>query len=183
MLVKVLGFGTNWWARFGRDADDPHRFTRRAAYYNSTGVRCGGKVRRHWITSGLIRFNGVGDFNPNFPERAIGRTFVCSDLAYAFGGNRLLFQSKAAKSAVPECYLVVISAAEHGRIDFSSNVWKSIFSRVIAASQLREKQEVMLLMKPGDWVQTSTGFWQLSIPGCGKEHAQLIRIEGENLAV
>ena len=73
MLVKVLNFGTNWWARFGRDAEDPYRFSRRAAYYNSTGVRCGRKVRRHWVTSGLLRFNGVGDFNPNFPERAIGR--------------------------------------------------------------------------------------------------------------
>lgn len=181
MLVKVLGFGTNWWARFGHDADDPYRFTRHAAYYNSTGVRCGSKVRRHWITSGLIRFNGVGDFNPNFPERAIGRTFICSDLAYAFGGNRLLFQSKAAKSAAPECYLVVISAAEHGRIDFTSSVWKSVFSRVIAASQLREKQEVMLLMKAGDWVQTSAGFWQLCAQSSSGQPGGLVRI-GEQVS-
>jgi len=181
MLVKVLGFGTNWWARFGRDADDPHRFTRHAAYYNSTGVRCGGKVRRHWTTSGLVRFNGVGDFNPNFPERAVGRTFVCSDLAYAFGGNRLLFQSKASKSAVPECYLVVISATEYGRIEFSSTVWKSAFSRVIAASQLREMQEVMLLMKAGDWVQTSTGFWQLCAQSSSGEPDGLVRI-GEQVS-
>ena len=181
MLVKVLGFGTNWWARFGRDADDPHRFTRHAAYYNSTGVRCGGKVRRHWTTSGLVRFNGVGDFNPNFPERAVGRTFVCSDLAYAFGGNRLLFQSKASKSAVPECYLVVISATEYGRIEFSSTVWKSAFSRVIAASQLREMQEVMLLMKAGDWVQTSTGFWQLCAQSSSGEPDGLVRM-GEQVS-
>jgi hypothetical protein len=46
MLVQVLSFGTNWWARFGRNADDPHRFTRHAAYYNSTGV--------------AIRFAGIG---------------------------------------------------------------------------------------------------------------------------
>ena len=182
MLVKVLSFGTNWWARFGRDADDPHRFTRHAAYYNSTGVRCGGKVRRHWTTSGLVRFNGVGDFNPNFPERAIGRTFVCSDLAYAFGGNRLLFQSKASKSAVPECYLVVMSAMEHGRIEFSSTVWKSVFSRVIAASQLRDKQEVMLLMNAGDWVQTSTGFWQLCVQSSSGEPDRLVRIGEQVLA-
>jgi hypothetical protein len=181
MLVKVLGFGTNWWARFGRDADDPHRFTRHAAYYNSTGVRCGVKVRRHWIDSGLIRFNGVGDFNPNFPERAIGHTFVCSDLAYAFGGNRLLFQSKAAKLAAPDCYLVVISAVDHGRIDFTSTVWKSAFSRVIAASQLRDKQEVMLLMKTGDWVQTCTGFWQLCVQSSSGERDGLVRI-GEQVS-
>ena len=62
MLVKILNFGTNWWARFGSDLDDPLRLTCHAAYYNSTGIRCGRKVRRHWIAPGLIRFNGVGDF-------------------------------------------------------------------------------------------------------------------------
>jgi hypothetical protein len=179
MLVQVLNFGTNWWARFGRNAEDPYRFSRHAAYYNSTGVRCGPKVRRHWITSGLLRFNGVGDFNPNLPERAIGRTFVCSSLVHAFGGNRLLFQSKASKLAVPEWYLVVISSDVHGPIDFRSGTWKSVFSQVIAASQLREKQEVMLLMKSSHWVQTSTGFWQLSVPGAATERASLTRLGGE----
>jgi hypothetical protein len=176
MLVKVLNFGTSWWARFGRNAEDPYRFSRHAAYYNSTGVRCGQKVRRHWITSGLVRFNGVGDFNPNLLERAIGRTFVCSDLAHAFGGNRLLFQSKASKLAVPEWYLVVISSDVHGQIDFRSGTWKSVFSQVIAASQLREKQEAMLLMKSSDWVQTSTGFWQLVVRSNFDGPGDLVRI-------
>ncbi len=181
MLVKVLNFGTNWWARFGRDPEDPYRFSRHAAYYNSTGVRCGSKIRRHWITSGLLRFNGIGDFNPNLPERAIGRTFVCSDLTRAFGGNRLLFQNKASRSAVPEWYLVVISSDLHGQIDFSSSAWKSVFSQVIAASQLRENQEAMLLMKASDWVQTSTGFWQLHVPNAAAEAVALVRV-GERIS-
>ena len=181
MLVKVLNFGTNWWARFGRDAEDPHRFTRHAAYYNSTGVRCGGKVRRHWVTSGLVRFNGVGDFNPNLPDRAIGQTFVCSDLTHAFGGNRLLFQNKAPRSAIPDCYLVVVSSDVHGHIDFTSTVWKSVLSKVIAASQLRDKQEAMLLMRAGDWVQTLSGFWQLNVPTAQHGLAALLRI-GEQIS-
>ena len=41
MSIKVLGFGSNWWARFGHDPLDRYRFTRHAAYFNSTGVRCG----------------------------------------------------------------------------------------------------------------------------------------------
>ncbi len=176
MVVQVLSFGTNWWARFGRNINDPHRFTRHAAYYNSTGVCCGSKVRRHWIISGLIRFNGVGDFNPNLPDRAIGRTFVCSDLSQAFGGNRLLFQCRAPKSAAPDSYLVVISSDVHGQVDFTSGVWKSVFSQVIAASHLRDKQEAMLLMKPGDWIQTNTGFWQLSAARGSGERAMLARL-------
>ena len=58
MLVKILGFGSNWWARFGRDPQDRYRYTRHAAYFNSTGVRCGNKMRRYWVVPGLIRFNG-----------------------------------------------------------------------------------------------------------------------------
>jgi hypothetical protein len=170
MLVKVLSFGTNWWARFGRDPFDPRRFTRHAAYYNSTGVRCGRKVRRHWIISGLVRFNGVGDFNPHLPSRSIGCTFHCSDLTFAYGGNRLLVGHKVTRSEVPECCLVVIASELHGRMDLGSDDWKSSSATAIAASQLRNRQEVMLLMKPGDWVRTSCGFWQLttklSAPAC-----------------
>jgi len=162
MLVKVLSFGTNWWARFGREPRDPWRFTRHAAYYNSTGVRCGRKVRRHWIVPGLIRFNGVGGFNPHLPIRSIGHTFRCSDLTVAFGGNRLLFDRKVSESDVPECYLVVVTSELHGRMDFDSGQWKSPSAAMIAASQLREAQEAMLLMKPGDWVRTNCGFWRLT---------------------
>src|SRR5581483_274962 len=43
VLVRILSFGCNWWARFGHDPEDRYRYTRRAAYYNSTGVRCGNK--------------------------------------------------------------------------------------------------------------------------------------------
>jgi hypothetical protein len=169
--VLVLGFGSNWWARFGRNPDDPGRFTRHAAYYNSTGISCGSKVRRHWLIPGLIRFNGVGDFNPHAPHSAIGKTFFCSELGFAFGGNRLLFEHKAPKSAAPDCYLAVISSAQHGSICFASNGWKSPSACVIAASQLRLAEETMLLLKPGDWVKTDWGFWQLqvsAVPGNGR---------------
>jgi len=165
VLVKVLNFGSNWWARFGRDPDDPCRFTRHAAYYNSTGVRCGAKIRRHWLISGLIRFNGVGDFNPHKPSSSIGKTFYCSELAFAFGGNRLLFERRAASSAPADCYLVVIASAQHGPTNFRSGQWKSPTARVIAASRLRLLEETMVLLTPGDWVQTEWGFWQLQVSG------------------
>jgi hypothetical protein len=161
MLVKILSFGTNWWARYGRDPEDPYRFTRHAAYYNSTGVRCGRKVRRHWIVSGLIRFNGVGGFNPHLPNRSIGKTFRCSGPTFVFGGNRLLMDEKTSRSEAPEYYLVVVTSDLHGRINLHSNAWRAPSAAVIAVSQLRDAQEAMLLMKVGDWVQTNCGFWQL----------------------
>ena len=126
MLVKILEFGSNWWARFGRDPHDRYRYTRHAAYFNSTGVRCGSKMRRHWIVPGLIRFNGVGDFNPQFPNRAVGETFECADLVFAFGGNRVLFRRKAA-TIVPArllpCWL--FPATGSAPLDFEDADWKS----------------------------------------------------------
>ncbi len=162
MLVKVLNYGTNWWARFGSDPNDPHRYTRHAAYYNSTGIRCGRKVRRHWIVPGLIRFNGAGDFNPHLPNRSLGHTFLASSLDFLFGGNRLLLKNKMPDSSVPDWYLIVVAQDLHGRMDFAHLKWRSRTAKVIAASQLRQAQEAMLLMKPGDWVKTACGVWQLS---------------------
>src|SRR5258708_29208513 len=99
MLVKVLNFGTNWWARPGDSPEDPLRFTFHAAYFNSTGVRCGRTVRRHWTVPGLVRFN-FGCINPHFPSRSIGCIFRCADLVFACGGNRLLAQRQASLPAL-----------------------------------------------------------------------------------
>jgi len=163
MLIKVLGFGSNWWARFGRDPQDRYRYTRHAAYFNSAGVRCGSKIRRHWIIPGLIRFNGVGDFNPQFPNRAVGKTFECTDLNFALGGNRVLFTRRVAQPGPPDCFLLVVSSDRFGGFDFEDAVWKSESVTPIAVSHLRDKQEAMLLMKAGDWVRSALGVWQLKV--------------------
>jgi hypothetical protein len=179
MLVKVLAFGSNWWARFGRDPRDRYRYTRHAAYFNSTGLRSGAKVHRQWILPGLIRFNGVGDFNPQFPGRSIGVTFECTDLVCAFGGNRMLFLRKADRLARPELFLAVISSDRFGALDWRANDWKSDSVIPIAASQSRKGQEAMLLMKALDWVRTTLGVWQLRPDNVPPQGAALVLIEDE----
>jgi len=161
MLVHIVSFGSNWWARYGHDTEHRHRFSRHACYYNSTGILCGRKVRRHWMAPGLIRFNGAGDFNPHFPDRALNQTFHCAELTYVFGGNRLLFERKASRESVPDCYLVAVQSSRFGCIDPQAD-WKSPRSVVVAVSQLRDEQEVMLLMMADDWISTSSGIWRLS---------------------
>ena len=178
MLVKTLNFGCNWWARFGQNAADPHRYSRHAAYYNSTGIRCGNKIRRHWIVPGMIRFNGVGDFNPHLPLRSLGHTFLTSDVDFLFGGNRLLLKRRMPDFAMPDWHLVVVSQSIHGRINFQS-AWKSRNVTVISASQLRQTQESMLLMKPGDWVETACGFWHLMLSENSRPGAELILAGGQ----
>jgi hypothetical protein len=163
MSVKILEFGTNWWARFGRDHDDPRRYTQHAAYYNSAGIRCANKVRRYWVLPGLIRFNGVSDFNPHFPCRSIGETFWCTDPVLACGGNRVLFVKRAAKNTVPDHYLVVVSSDRHGALDFRDSAWKSQAIWPISISQMRDRQEALLMMEGEDWVRSALGIWRLVV--------------------
>ena len=179
MLVRLIHFGCNWWARFGSDPADPHRYTQHAAYYNSTGIHCGRKIRRHWIIPGLIRFNGVGDFNPHLPGRSLGHIFLSSNLDFVFGGNRLLLKKRVDDYCLADWHLVVFSQEIHGRVNLQSASWKSRDARVIAASQLRQLQEIMLLMKPGSWVQTMCGFWQLSISNSSNPRARLVLLKGQ----
>jgi len=165
MIVKILQFGSNWWARFGRDPNDRYRFTKHAAYYNSSGLLCGSKTRRHWVIPGLIRFNGVSDFNPNYRARLIGQALDCSDLKYACGGNRLLFHRRVHATTVPDYYLVVVSSDRFGVYDFQSPTWKAATVEVIAASDLRSpngiRQEALLLMPQDGWVASAIGAWKL----------------------
>jgi hypothetical protein len=82
---------------------------------------------------------------------------------FALGGNRVVFERKAGKqSQAPDCFLLVMSADRFGAVDFERSAWKSNGAQVIAASRLREKQEIMLLMRVGDWVETNLGRWCLT---------------------
>jgi hypothetical protein len=55
-------------------------FRRRAAWFNSAGLKQGRRLRFCWVFPGQIRFNLTSGFNPEFPLRftAPGRTF-CTD--------------------------------------------------------------------------------------------------------
>lgn len=154
MRVAVLSFGSNWWARA---ESENSRFAR----YNSSGIECGRKMRRHWIVPGIVRVNGRSNFSHWPPQRMLGGSFRCSELSFACGGNRLLLVEKIAHSRPPEYYLLTISSGLHGSLDLSSASCRSGSSIVFAASELRERQEIMLLIEPGGWFKTSVGLWQL----------------------
>src|SRR5690348_15107632 len=166
MRVAVLSFGSNWWARAEPEMS---RFAR----YNSSGIECGRKMRRHWTVPGIVRINGMTNFNHWPPQEMIGSSFRCSELSFACGGNRLLMVEKIADLRPPEFYLLTISSALHGYLDLSSSTCRSGSSIVFAASELRERQEIMLLIEPGVWFQTSTGLWQLR-PGVNSRRPEIV---------
>jgi hypothetical protein len=140
----------------------------RFARYNSTGIECGSKIRRHWIVPGIVRFNGVSNFRSWPPQRLLGWGFRCSELSFDGGGNRLLFAEKISDSEPTDFCLLTITSARFGRLDLSSPSCRSGSSLVVAASELRERQEIMLLLEPGGWFQTVGGLWQLRSAGSSR---------------
>lgn len=117
MHVRIISLGTNWWAMHSRNLDDPYCFRRCAAWFNSTGFKCGRRLHLNWIYPGQIRFNVTSGFDPDFRLRAIGKTFWCSG-PNRFQGKSHLLVVRPAKSACPESYLVTLNDVEHGPIQF-----------------------------------------------------------------
>jgi hypothetical protein len=73
----------------------------------------------------------------------------------------VLFERRVNKSAPPDYFLVALSSERYGRINFKAD-WKPRHCLAIATSELREKQEALLLMKLDDWVRTNIGCWRLT---------------------
>jgi hypothetical protein len=111
----------------------------------------------------LIRFNGTTGNLQQDLNVCIGQTFTCTEPVFALGGNRVVFGQKAQdKRNSPDYFLVVITADRFGSVQFESPNWKSDGAMVLAVSRLREKQETMLLMRLGDWIETNVGWWYLT---------------------
>ena len=156
MFVGVTGFGSVWRRRVRGDATDPRRFAR-AAYFNTTGVMVNGRIVRHRKIAGHVRFNGAGGFDPNYPNRMVGKVFECDDPSVWDGQNKVFFRRLVA-SPVQQCsFLVVVKSEEFGRLHVGAEGWMSEGTFLISFSEWRDQQETMLLMSYTDWVRTDLG--------------------------
>jgi hypothetical protein len=158
MRVRVISFGTNWWAMSSTDRSDPYCFKRRAAYFNAAALMCGKRIRRSAAYPGQIRFNVKSGFDPEFPSRAIGRTFLCSGPNQIAGRVHLLFARMAAGTS-PDAYLVTLNSVDHGAIRFDRPGWRSSGVQPISISLRGPRYEAMLLMGGVDWVRSDLGQW------------------------
>jgi hypothetical protein len=180
MRVSVLGFGSVWRRRSGKDPGDPKRFAR-AAYYNTTGIAVGGKLRTRPRIVGHVRFNGVGGFNPNYPARMIGRVFECEEPCVWQGQNKILFKTLLPFEVEPDRYLVVVRVPDVGRLMVGEPDWGSRDVWVVALSEWREEQEAMLLMAAHGWVRTSVGRYTLTPVASEPRRASLCLIPSEEV--
>src|SRR5574340_647601 len=155
MLVAVNGFGSIWTRRLGRDAGSATHYGRDAAFYNTTGVPVGEKIRARSRIDGFARFNGSSGFTPHDPARMLNRLFDCAEPCTRNDGGHVLFERLAGTVRTPDCYLVTTRDELTGWVDVDSGSWKSRECFLIAFSQSDLHQEAMLLMPAFGWVRGS----------------------------
>jgi len=165
MYIRVVSFGTNWWAMHSNDANDRLCFRRRAAYFNAAALKSGRRLRHSAAFPGLVRFNSTSGFDPEFPQRAIGKTFLCSTPRQFAGKTHLLFERRAGTMS-PDAYLVTLRDVEHGVIQFAQPGWKSAGVQPVSISLRGQRYEAMLLLGEQDWVQSDVGRWQIDQVHC-----------------
>ena len=165
MYIRVISFGTNWWAMRSTDTGDLLCFRRRAAYFNAAALMSGRRLRHSAIYPGQVRFNTKSGLDPEFPGRAIGKTFLCSGPNQCGGRTHLLVE-RIEKTTHPDAYLVTLNSADHGSIKFDERGWRSSGVIPVLISLRGPRYEAMLLMGASDWVESELGRWSVSQPDC-----------------
>jgi hypothetical protein len=165
MYVRVVSFGTNWWAMRSRDTSDPYCFRRKTAWFNAAALMSGRRLRHSAIFPGQLRFNSESGFDPEFPLRAIGKIFQCSPPRQFVGRMHLLFERRASQ-VMPDAYLVTLKSPEHGVIQFAKPGWKAAGVTPISISLRGSRYEAMLLFGGQDWVQSDIGRWRIDSNQC-----------------
>lgn len=175
MLVAVNGLGSIWTRRFGRDAESATRLGRDAAFYNTTGVRVGEKIRARSRVYGVARFNGSSGFPLHDPVRMLNRVFACAEPCKRDDGRHVLFEHLATTARTPDMYLVTTHDELTGWIDLRSESWKSTECFLISFSQSDLHQEAMLLMPAFGWLRGSGGMFVLTPDMRRPATARLVR--------
>lgn len=162
MRVRIVSLGTNWWSAHPQDVTDPFCFRRNAAWFNSSGLKYGNRMRLCWVYPGQVRFNQTSGFNPELPSRVLRRTFECKEPNRMHGRMHLLMAQAADRHIRPQRYLVTLTERLCGRIRFSRPGWKSDGVQLISASVRKDRYELMALMGENDWIEGDLGQWVLS---------------------
>jgi len=159
MLAAVIGFGSIWTRRLGRDDSSVSRYTRDAVFYNTTGVPVGDSIRARSRVYGVARFNGSSGFTPHNPARMLNRVFECAQPCTRNNWNQVLFERL--KTGTPDFYLVTVRSETVGWVDRDSVSWTAPECLLISFSDSDVYQEAMLLMPEFAWVRGSNGVYVL----------------------
>jgi hypothetical protein len=164
MRVRIIGLGTNWWAAHSRDLNDPFCYRRNAAWFNSAGLMYGRRLRMCWAFAGQIRFNLTSSFDPDRPQRSIGKTFECSGPNLFDGRMHLLVRLPPTKT-LPIAFLSRSTSVRMGTYRSQPAHGDRDGVQPISVSVRGARYESMVLMSATDWIETDLGRWILSADG------------------
>ena len=149
MLISILGLGSIWSRRSS---------TLGTAYFNTTGVLVGDKLRHRPCTYGVARFNGNSGFRPDCMHRRLERVFECEPPCLWNGHNKVLFKKLLTASEHPDAFLVTVTAEQSGGINRDHpGSWLHKDAQLISFSECSGLQEVMLVMPAYTWLRGRLG--------------------------
>ena len=174
MRISVLGFGSIWTLRSARKARAEERFdTRDLAYYNTTGVDVGGKLRNRPRLYGVARFNGNSGFRPECWHRMLYKVFDCESPCTWNGHKKILFKTLLRGPEKPDAYLVVVKSEQTGGIAKRGD-WLHSETTLISFSECGADQEVMVVMPPYSWLRGVLGTFFLEPAAARPWEARLV---------
>ena len=156
MLVAVQSFGSIWTARGANTEANGANSARRGAYYNTSGVLVGSKLRNRSCIYGHVRVDECSGFHPQFADRLIHRVFESEGVTVWNGRNKLFLRQLAPDGTRPDVYLFRISPADTGWID-RAGAWKCDAAQVVSFSEGNMQQEVLVVLPPFGWVRGENG--------------------------
>lgn len=179
IVAQIVSFGSAWWVRPGWEVGDSGRYTRHAAYFNSTGIKDGSKIHTAGPVRGLVRFNISSGLDPHHTQSNIGKIFCFTEIERYRDTNRLLALHRATKDASPTHFLIRVSSVLYGTL-LPGTRWRSADVRTIAVSRYRGRQEALLLLTGQSVIRTSLGAWNLHC--CEHALPQLMLVDGKESA-
>ena len=155
MLVAVQSLGSIWTSRATRAPLDSIA-ARRSAYYNTTGVLAGNKLRSRSCIYGYVRLDECSGFNPRFAERLIHCVYESDGVSVWNGRNKLFLRQLAPNGTRPDVFLFRISPADTGWMDRAS-AWKCDGAQVVSFSEGNGQQEALIILPAFGWVRGTQG--------------------------
>lgn len=158
MIVFVHSLGSLW-----QQKDLPDGGTR---LWNTTGVVEGGRVRSYATTFGQLQFGPKVRPLLHRENGIIGASWTTCDAHEVGSTRKLRFCCRAARSADPDRFLVVLTEALVGQVEPGGI--DPMNALVLSVSRNKNQQELMLLVRRFAWVSGSTGsaVWSPNTRGC-----------------
>ena len=156
MLVAVQSFGSIWTERGASTKVVDANSARRRAFYNTTGVMTGTKLRSRSCIYGYVRLDECSGFHPRSADRVIHRVYESEGVSVWGGRNKLFLQQLTPAGTRPGVYLLRVGSAEIGWIDRRGS-WTCSGAQVVSFSEGNGQQEALLILPAFGWVRSERG--------------------------